>query len=73
MRHGNPCPKCGSKNQISQLQQPNLTDPKSVFCGIPFTRCVCTDCGYAEDWYLPERVKEISDRMDRSMGMPWTP
>ena len=30
MRHGNPCPKCGSKNQISQLQQPNLTDPKSV-------------------------------------------
>lgn len=73
MKHGNPCPKCGSSNQISQLQQANVAGENSIFAGIPFTRCACLDCGYFEDWYLPERLKPISDRLDRQCGAPWAP
>ena len=68
MKHGNPCPKCGSHNRLEQLQQPVIIHKDSIFANIPFTRCVCVNCGYFEDWYLPERIKEINDRLERSHG-----
>lgn len=70
MRHGSPCPKCGGHSRLEQLQTPDITDKKSIFANIPFTRCVCLNCGYFEDWYLPERLKEVNDRLDRSYGGP---
>ena len=70
MRHGNPCPKCGSHHRLEQLQKATINDEKSIFAGIPFTRCACVDCGYFEDWYLPERLKAVNDRLERHYGGP---
>lgn len=70
MKHGIPCPKCGSHNRLEQLQKSGITDQESIFANIPFTRCVCVECGYFEDWYLPERVKEIKERLERFYGAP---
>ena len=70
MRHGNPCPKCGSHSRLEQLQAPLITNENSIFANIPFTRCACLNCGYFEDWYLPERLKEVNDRLERAHGGP---
>lgn len=55
MHHGTPCPKCGSHSRLEQLQTPDITNKNSIFANLPFTRCACLNCGYFEDWYLPER------------------